>query len=61
MNGPHAAAAPAHRAGRAPAGRLCCGSGITCDDGLADIVAGGYDAGIRLGHAVERDADCPIN
>jgi len=28
---------------------------ITCDDGLADIVAGGYDAGIRLGHTVAQD------
>ena len=28
---------------------------ITSDDGLADIVAGGYDAGIRLGHTVAQD------
>lgn len=28
---------------------------ITCDEGLADIVAGGYDAGIRLGHTVAQD------
>ena len=28
---------------------------ITCDDGLVDIVAGGYDAGIRLGHTVAQD------
>jgi len=28
---------------------------ITGDDGLADIVAGGYDAGIRLGHTVAQD------
>jgi len=28
---------------------------ITCDDGLIDIVAGGYDAGIRLGHTVAQD------
>jgi DNA-binding transcriptional LysR family regulator len=28
---------------------------ITCDEGLADIVAEGYDAGIRLGHTVAQD------
>lgn len=28
---------------------------ITCDDGLADIVAGGHDAGVRLGHTVAQD------
>ena len=28
---------------------------VTCDDGLADIVLGGYDAGIRLGHTVAQD------
>lgn len=28
---------------------------VTADDGLADIVAQGYDAGIRLGHTVAQD------
>ncbi len=28
---------------------------VTCDDGLADIVAQGFDAGIRLGHTVAQD------
>jgi DNA-binding transcriptional LysR family regulator len=28
---------------------------VTTDDGLADIVAEGFDAGIRLGHTVARD------
>jgi len=28
---------------------------VTTDDGLADIVAQGYDAGIRLGHTVAQD------
>ena len=28
---------------------------VTCDDGLADIVAQGFDAGIRLGHTVAHD------
>lgn len=28
---------------------------VTTDDRLVDIVAGGFDAGIRQGHAVERD------
>jgi DNA-binding transcriptional LysR family regulator len=28
---------------------------ITSDDGLTDIVAAGYDAGIRLGHTVAQD------
>lgn len=28
---------------------------VQIDDGLADIVAGGFDAGIRLGHALQRD------
>jgi len=28
---------------------------VTCDDGLADIVAQGFDAGIRLGHTVTQD------
>ena len=28
---------------------------VTADDGLADIVAEGFDAGIRLGHTVARD------
>lgn len=28
---------------------------ITCDDGLADIVASGHDAGVRLGHTVAQD------
>src|SRR5215510_13634607 len=29
---------------------------ITIDNNLSDIVAGGFDAGIRLGYALERDA-----
>jgi DNA-binding transcriptional LysR family regulator len=28
---------------------------ITIDNNLSDIVAGGFDAGIRLGHALQRD------
>ncbi len=28
---------------------------VTTDDSLVDIVASGFDAGIRLGHAVQRD------
>lgn len=28
---------------------------ITCDDGLADIVESGHDAGVRLGHTVAQD------
>jgi DNA-binding transcriptional LysR family regulator len=28
---------------------------IVSDDGLTDIVAGGYDAGVRLGHTVAQD------
>lgn len=28
---------------------------ITLDNNLSDIVAGGFDAGIRLGHALQRD------
>jgi DNA-binding transcriptional LysR family regulator len=28
---------------------------VASDDGLADIVAGGYDAGVRLGHTVAQD------
>lgn len=28
---------------------------ITSDDSLSDIVAGGFDAGIRLGHYIEQD------
>jgi len=28
---------------------------VTSEDGLADIVAGGYDAGVRLGHTVAQD------
>ena len=28
---------------------------VTVDDGLADAVAGGFDAGIRLGESVQRD------
>ena len=28
---------------------------VTCDDGLADIVAQGFDAGVRLGHTVAQD------
>src|SRR6185503_5930720 len=28
---------------------------VTADDGLADIVASGFDAGIRLGHTVAQD------
>jgi len=28
---------------------------VTSDDGLTDIVAGGYDAGVRLGHTVAQD------
>src|SRR5215469_1103691 len=28
---------------------------ITVDNNLSDIVAGGFDAGIRLGHALQRD------
>ncbi len=28
---------------------------VTCDDGLTDIVAQGFDAGIRLGHTVAQD------
>jgi len=28
---------------------------VTIDNGLSDIVGGGFDAGIRLGHALQRD------
>jgi len=28
---------------------------VTCDDGLVDIVAGGFDAGVRLGEMIDRD------
>ncbi len=29
--------------------------GVAVDNGLSDIVAGGFDAGIRLGHALHKD------
>jgi DNA-binding transcriptional LysR family regulator len=28
---------------------------ISLDDAFVDLVAGGFDAGVRLGHAVEKD------